>query len=184
MSNETNVSSNVSLTQKIIIGLGGIIAPIFVLYTITKSPDAPKKAAEAPVERAEVLENIKPLAVVELATDSGPKVEKSGEEIVNQACAACHASGMMESPKLGDAGAWSARIAQGYETLTKHAIEGIRMMPARGGNPDLTDNEIAKAVAYMANGAGANFTAPESVEPESSADEAAEAESVETPTAE
>ena len=181
MSNETNAASNVSLVQKIIIGLGGIIAPIFVLYTITKSPDAPKSAVEAPVERAEVVENIKPLAVVEVATDSGPVVAKTGEEIVNQACAACHASGMMESPKLGDAAAWSARIAQGYETLTKHAIEGIRMMPARGGNPDLTDNDIAKAVAYMANGAGANFTAPESAEPEASV---VETEATDAPAAE
>jgi cytochrome c5 len=181
MSNETNASSNVSLVQKIIIGLGGIIAPIFVLYTITKSPDAPKSAVEVPAERSEVLENIKPLAVVEVATDSGPAVVKTGEEIVNQACAACHASGMMESPKLGDVAAWSVRIAQGYETLTKHAIEGIRMMPARGGNPDLTDNDIAKAVAYMANGAGANFAAPESAEPEASADEA---EATEAPAAE
>ncbi len=181
MSNETNAASNMSLVQKIIIGLGGIIAPIFVLYTITKSPDAPKSAVEAPVERAEVVENIKPLAVVEVAADSGPAVAKTGEEIVNQACAACHASGMMESPKLGDAAAWSARIAQGYETLTKHAIEGIRMMPARGGNPDLTDNDIAKAVAYMANGAGANFTAPESAEPEAST---VEAEATDAPAAE
>ena len=68
---------------------------------------------------------------------------------------------MMGAPKLGDAGAWSARIAQVYETLTKHAIEGIRSMPARGGNSSLTDSEMAKAVAYMANQAGADFKAPD-----------------------
>jgi mono/diheme cytochrome c family protein len=45
--------------------------------------------------------------------------------------------------------------------LVKHAIAGIRQMPARGGNPDLTDTEVAGAVAYMANQAGANFKAPE-----------------------
>jgi cytochrome c5 len=64
----------------------------------------------------------------------------------------------MGSPKIGDKSAWEPRIAQGYETLIKHAIEGIRMMPARGGNPDLTDGEVASAVAYMANQAGAKFT--------------------------
>ncbi len=181
MSNETHTSSNASLMQKIVIVLGGIIGPIFVLYMVTQPPEAPKNVADKSADRAEVLNNIKPLAVVEVAMDSGPKVERTGEEIVNQSCAACHATGMMESPKLGDAGAWSARIAQGYETLTKHAIEGIRMMPARGGNPDLSDNDIAKAVAYMANGAGANFTAPEPVESEATS-EAADA--AETPAAE
>ena len=166
MSNEAGASSSISLVQKIIVVLGGIVAPIFVICTVTQSPDAPKVAANQSADRAEVIENIKPLAVVELDANAGPKVQKSGEEIVNQSCSACHGSGMMESPKLGDSGAWSARIAQGYDTLVKHAIEGIRMMPARGGNADLSDHEIAKAVAYMANGAGANFTAPEDTTPE------------------
>jgi cytochrome c5 len=179
MSNEVHATSNVSLMQKMVVILGGIIAPIFVIYSITKSPEAPVVVTEQSVDRTEVMNNIKPLAVVEIATDSGPKVEKSGEEIVNQSCAACHGTGMMESPKLGDSGAWSTRIAQGFEMLTKHAIEGIRMMPARGGNPDLSDNEIAKAVAYMANGAGANFVVPEVAE-----SDAAEAEVTETPATE
>ena len=166
MSNDAHAKDNVSLIQKAVILLGGIIAPIFVIYTLTKSPVVATKQP-AIVDRADIVKNIEPLAQVELAAVSdGPKVEKSGEEVVNQSCAACHGTGMMNSPKLGDAGAWSARIAQGYETLTKHAIEGIRTMPARGGNADLTDNEMAKAVAYMANQAGADFKAPISVAPE------------------
>lgn len=167
MSNEANTSSSASLMQKIIIILGGVIAPIFVLYTITKSPEV-ATTTPAPVlaERADVAKNIKPLAEVALAVESsGPKAERSGEEIVNQSCAACHGTGLMSSPKIGDSAAWQARIALGYETLTKHAVEGIRTMPARGGNPDLTDNEIAKAVAYMANQAGADFTPPEAPAP-------------------
>jgi cytochrome c5 len=91
---------------------------------------------------------------------SGPHVDKSGEEVYQAVCLACHDAGALGSPKLGDKTAWSPRIAQGYETLIKHAIEGIRSMPARGGNPDLTDGEIANAVAFMANKAGANFTPP------------------------
>ena len=51
-------------------------------------------------------------------------------------------------------------VYSGYETLVKHAIAGIRSMPARGGNAELTDGEVANAVAYMANQAGANFKAP------------------------
>ena len=163
MSNDAHAISNVTSTQKAIAIVGGIIAPIIVVYLVTKTPES---APAKPVVREDVVENIKPLAEVALASeDEGPAAPRTGEQIVNQACAACHASGMMNSPKIGDAGAWSVRIAQGYETLTKHAIEGIRTMPARGGNPDLTDIEIAKAVAYMANQAGADFTPPEDPAP-------------------
>ncbi len=114
---------------------------------------------------AQIEERIKPVAMVEVGGDSGPHVEKSGEEVVKAACAACHAIGAMGSPKIGDKSAWGPRIAQGYKTLIKHATEGLRAMPARGGNPDLTDGEIASAVAYMANQAGAKFSAPTAAKP-------------------
>src|SRR5471030_927699 len=57
---------------------------------------------------------------------NAPKVLQSGEAVYTATCAACHGTGAAGSPKFGDAGAWSARIGQGYETLLKHAIEGIR----------------------------------------------------------
>jgi cytochrome c5 len=158
MSNDAHATSSVSLLQKAIVILGGVIAPIFVIYLITRSPVT---ETEKPAAVINVAENIKPVAEVEVAAAVDPNVKRSGEEIVNQACIACHGTGLMNSPAIGDSAAWAARIAQGYETLTKNAIEGIRMMPPRGGNADLTDNEVAKAVAYMANKAGADFTPPE-----------------------
>ncbi len=63
----------------------------------------------------------------------------------------------MESPKFGDSGAWSARISQGLDTMVDHAINGFNMMPARGGNGSLTDEEVKNAVIYMANSAGAEY---------------------------
>lgn len=92
---------------------------------------------------------------------SGPKVLQTGEAIYTSTCAACHGSGAAGAPKFGDAGAWGARIAQGFETLVKHANEGLRAMPAKGGNPELADVEIARAVAYMGNSAGGKFKEPE-----------------------
>ncbi|MEB0137275.1 c-type cytochrome [Actimicrobium sp. CCC2.4] len=89
------------------------------------------------------------------------KVLQSGEAVYNAACMACHAAGVAGSPKTGDTAAWSARIAQGYDTLVSHAVNGIRGMPAKGGNPDLDNIEVARAVAYMANKAGATFKEPE-----------------------
>jgi cytochrome c5 len=85
---------------------------------------------------------------------------QTGEAVYTAVCAACHDTGVTDAPKLGDAGAWTPRIAQGYETLLKHAIEGIRSMPAKGGNPDLDDAEVARAVVYIANKGGATFKEP------------------------
>lgn len=103
---------------------------------------------------------------------AGPKVLQSGEAIYNSTCAACHGSGAAGAPKFGDAGAWSARIAQGYDTIVKHALEGLRAMPAKGGNPDLDDVEVARAVVYMSNKAGAKFKEPEAPAPAAAAGEA------------
>jgi cytochrome c5 len=91
---------------------------------------------------------------------NAPKVLLTGDAVYTGNCAACHATGMAGSPKFGDASAWGPRIAQGYETLVKHALEGIRGMPARGGNADLDDTEVARAVVYMANQGGAKFKEP------------------------
>ncbi len=91
---------------------------------------------------------------------NAPKVLQSGEAVFTAICAACHTSGAAGAPKLGDAAAWAPRIAQGYDTLLKHALEGIRAMPAKGGNPDLDDVEVARAMVHMTNQSGAKFKEP------------------------
>ncbi|MBC7780469.1 MAG: cytochrome c5 family protein, partial [Proteobacteria bacterium] len=88
------------------------------------------------------------------------KVEKSGEAVYQQVCAACHTSGVLNSPKIGDKTAWGKLIPQGLDYLTKSAIAGVRQMPARGGNPALTDLEMRRAVVYLANASGAGFKEP------------------------
>lgn len=156
MSDVTHNASNISSLQKMIVILGGVIAPFVVMYFFMTG-----NAVEVPAVAIDVAENIKPLAEVDVAPDRTNYVDMSGEEVVNKACAACHATGMMNAPKLGDKAGWKARIALGYETLTNNAINGIRTMPARGGNPDLTDLEMARAVAFMANQSGADFSPPQ-----------------------
>ncbi len=95
-----------------------------------------------------------------LVDANAPKVLQAGNAVYAAICAACHDSGAAGAPKLGDNGAWGARLTQGYDTLVKHAIEGIRAMPAKGGNPDLDDIEVARAVVFMANKSGASFKEP------------------------
>jgi cytochrome c5 len=91
---------------------------------------------------------------------SGPKQLKAGDAVYQAVCSACHGTGAAGAPKVGDSGAWSARIAQGQSTLVTNAIKGIRAMPAKGGNPDLDDVEVERAVVYMANQSGGKLKEP------------------------
>jgi cytochrome c5 len=91
---------------------------------------------------------------------SAPKVLQAGDAIYTSTCAACHTSGAAGAPKLGDAGAWAARIGKGQDTVIKNAIQGLNAMPAKGGNPDLDDVEVARAVVYMVNQSGGKFKEP------------------------
>jgi cytochrome c5 len=95
--------------------------------------------------------------------------ERSGKEVVEKVCAACHATGANGAPRIGDPKAWSQRASQGLTSLTQHALEGIRKMPAHGGNVSLTNLEIGRAVAYMVNRSGGHW-----IEPASAKDLAAE----------
>ena len=95
-----------------------------------------------------------------LVDANAPKVLQAGNAVYTAVCAACHDSGAAGAPKLGDNAAWGARLKQGYDTLVKHAIEGIRAMPAKGGNPDLDNVEVERAVVYLANKSGAAFKEP------------------------
>lgn len=72
-----------------------------------------------------------------------------GEQVFQGTCQACHGTGVMGAPKFGDKAAWAPRIAQGKATLYQHALNGIRMMPAHGGNPSLSDSDVKAAVDYM-----------------------------------
>jgi cytochrome c5 len=95
--------------------------------------------------------------------------ERSGKEVVEAVCAACHGSGAKGAPRIGDQNAWSKRASQGLTSLTQNALKGIREMPAHGGSSKLTDLEIGRAVAYMVNQSGGKW-----VEPASAKDMAAE----------
>lgn len=166
MSEHTVGMTKTTPLQVVIATLGGLIAPLIAIYMIfnlvmhiqkghLNTPD-PKLTAEAVAER------IKPVGEVTIVDASAPKVEKTGEQVFNAVCTACHTPGAMGAPKYGNKADWAPRIAQGYKTLIDHALHGYKgKMPARGGDPDLTDLEVERAVAYMADAAGAKFTPPE-----------------------
>ena len=116
-----------------------------------------------------------------LKDPNAPRVFLTGEAVYSSTCLACHGSGAAGAPKTGDAAGWAPRLAQGYDTVVKHAIEGIRAMPAKGGNPDLDNYEVARAVVFMANQSGAKYEEPAA--PAAPAAAAAAADAAPTPAA-
>jgi cytochrome c5 len=111
-----------------------------------------------------VLTRIQPFGQVTLADASTPSGNQSGEQVYQAVCKTCHESGLAGAPKVGDKAAWAPAIKKGYETLVQHAINGFqspgKVMPAKGGNSDLADVEVQRAVVFMANQSGANFNEP------------------------
>jgi cytochrome c5 len=94
------------------------------------------------------------------ATGFAQTRERSGKDVVDALCVACHGTGAKGAPKIGDEKAWAKRSAQGLTGLTKNALEGIRQMPPHGGNPGLTDTEIERAITYMVNQSGGHWAEP------------------------
>lgn len=84
--------------------------------------------------------------------------ERSGKEVVESTCAACHTSGKDGAPKIGDQAEWSKRASKGLDKLTANAITGVRNMPAHGGQAKLSDVEMSRAVAFMVSGGKAADT--------------------------
>ncbi len=138
-----------------------IVIGIILLVVFATSDRLVGAGTESQASSA-VESRIRPLADegFNLVDANAPRVLQAGAAVYAAVCAACHDSGAAGAPKTGDTGSWSARLGQGYDTLVKHAIEGIRAMPAKGGNPDLDDVEVTRAVVFMANKSGASFKEP------------------------
>jgi cytochrome c5 len=90
-----------------------------------------------------------PTAQPEAVAVEPTKSDPAGQLIYRQACAFCHGMGIAGAPKIGDAAAWNARVAQGMNTLYASALQGKNAMPAKGGNPALADSEVKAAVDFM-----------------------------------
>ena len=183
MSDAHNEHESVIRTPKQLIAaiLAGFLIPIICIVLLVEYvANDNRVGAGSTGQTAEgIAARIKPVADdgFTFRDVNAPKVLQAGGEVYKAVCAACHDSGAAGAPKLGDATAWTARIGQGYDTLVKHALEGIRAMPAKGGNPDLDDVEVARAVVFMANQGGAKFKEPEvKSAPAKAADAAAPAE--------
>ena len=146
--------------------LGGGLDPLLKL-AITGKGAMPPRGGAADLSDYELAR-----AIVHMANQSGgklkepaapkgaaPAAERSGEQVAQAACIRCHESGQGGAPRIGDKAAWSQRISQGVDAITRSAIRGHGGMPARGGLADLTDREVTSAILYMFARAGADGAA-------------------------
>jgi cytochrome c5 len=106
-----------------------------------------------------VAERIAPVARLEWKDAAAPKVLKTGAEVYNLQCVACHASGAAGAPKFGDAAAWAPRIKTGYDALLNSVLKGKGAMAAQAGG-DHDEVELARAMVHMLNAAGGKFDEP------------------------
>jgi cytochrome c5 len=148
--------------QLLIVVILAHVIPISLIVTLVMlttggmhSKDHPALSEEAVAKR------IKPAGEVVVVDANAPKVERTGKQVVDAVCAACHATGALNAPRIGDKAVWTPLIKEGHAHLTEMAVAGVRQMPPKGGNPDLSETEVARAIAFMANQAGANFKEPE-----------------------
>lgn len=148
--------------QLITVIILAFIVPIIVISLLIRLVIAstPLGVGSDAQSQEAVAKRIQPVAGFALVTAEASTGERTGEQIYAATCSACHTAGVAGAPKLGDAAAWGPLIAKGFDALVKNAINGVNAMPPRGGNPNLSDIEVARAVAHLANEGGANFTEP------------------------
>ncbi len=152
--------------QLIVTVLASFIVPIVVIVLLANYVSSGRKTGAGgegtTVEATDA--RISPVAGFDLVDPNAPRTLKSGEDVFKAVCTTCHGAGIAGAPKFGDAGAWAPRIAEGAPTLYDHAIKGYQgkagVMPPKGGNSDLDDVEVQRAVVYMANAGGAKFPEP------------------------
>jgi cytochrome c5 len=115
------------------------IAPVGAVYAgdtgraaLVAAQEAAKKAAESQVAYGGTLD---------------------GKTIFSSLCTTCHTNAATGAPVITDKAAWAPRVAQGVDTLIKHATEGFQgskgLMPAQGGNPSLSNAQVKATVEWM-----------------------------------
>ncbi len=150
------------------------IAIIILLVNMVVSGNKTGAGSDTLSQEA-VAKRIAPVAGFQLVDANAPKVFKTGEQVFAAVCTACHTAGVAGAPKVGDNAAWAPFITAGYDAMMNVALHGKGGMPAKGGNPTLSDYEVARAVVYMANKSGASLPEPAAPAAEGDKKEAAAA---------
>ncbi|EEG32451.1 cytochrome c5 family protein [Neisseria flavescens] len=162
--------------------VSGIVIVIAVIFFLIKLAGSGSFGDVNETTEAATQTRIQPVGQLKMG-DGIPVGERQGDQIFNKICIQCHAADSIvpNVPKFENKGDWAPRIAQGFDTLFQHALNGFNAMPAKGGAADLTDQELKRVITYMANKAGGTFPDPDAA---ASADAAASGEAASAPAAE
>lgn len=141
--------------------LVALVVVAFVFYLIadivTSDMDSGGEERQARIE-----ENIKPVGQVNVGSvpASGGGTEtiaagpRSGDQVYNAKCMACHSTGVAGAPKVGDQASWAPRAAKGIDGLLASAVSGLNAMPPKGTCADCSDQELKAAIEYMLSQSG------------------------------
>ena len=144
----------VAVVASFVVPIAGIVLLANYVHWGTKpAAGSDAMSAEATAQR------LQRVGSVVLRDASAPVVLRTGEQVYQAQCTACHSAGAAGAPKSGDAAAWGPRLKQGYEGLLNSALKGKGAMGAQAGG-EYSDFEIGRAVVYMANTGGGKFTEP------------------------
>jgi cytochrome c5 len=139
-----------------IIVLGVLLFIALILGEVVIGPHSNKDAIAEPVDTMEdIAMRLKPVVSLEdmrnnmtVASAAGDSASKSPDQLYQGACLACHSTGAAGAPKIGEAAAWTARIAKGLDLLVKSAINGVGAMPPRGGS-QYSDDQMRAVIEYI-----------------------------------
>ncbi|MBJ6610712.1 MAG: cytochrome c5 family protein [Candidatus Thiothrix moscowensis] len=134
--------------------IGAAVAVLVSNLFSTIEKNSTKGAEDTSMQAAAADINLAPIGKVNAVDKSVAKAARSGEAVYNAVCTSCHSAGVLGAPKIDDKAAWAPRVGNGLDGLMKNAINGLNSMPARGGDPTITDEELTNAVVYMTGKAG------------------------------
>jgi cytochrome c5 len=170
MSGDSHQSPIKTPRQLVIVLVLAFVVPIVLIVLLSQLATSGRIVDTKAMSPEEVAARIKPVAEVAVSGGGpGGNMLKTGEQVFQAVCTACHSTGVAKAPKLGDKRDWASRIRAGQKALLQVALKGKGAMPPRGGASDLTDLEVERAVVYMANAGGANFKEPAAPAPAPSA---------------
>jgi cytochrome c5 len=147
--------------QLIVTVIAAFVVPIAIIVLLVNYVATGENtgAGTASMSDEAIAQRIQPVGTVALRDASSATALRTGEQVYTGQCAACHAAGLANAPKLGDEAAWAPRIKTGFDALLHSALNGKGAMPKQSGG-EFSDFEIARAVVFLANKGGAKFAEP------------------------
>jgi len=134
-----------------------LAAVIGIIFLLTPSKHGTEHGDDSSDKLKTASNNLAPVGAVAVKDDkatAGSAKARSGDVVYKAHCQSCHATGIANAPKPSDKAAWEPRVANGLDALLKTAINGKGAMPARGGNPAVTDEELHNSILFMTKQAG------------------------------